>query len=160
MSEWAEILWGFTKFTFKQMPILKNKKSFIPKKKIIEALNRAKIVPTDGALLTQFSLTVLFCGIYLVNFKESNQPINTLYLLHSLNWILGMSILLFFESMWMSEHSERWHLFYMYVFWETFFHSGGKEWYFCYQNCSDLQWEKIVLFSGREKLFKFEAEGR
>ena len=31
---------------------------------------------------------------------------------------------------------------------------------FCYQNCSDLLWEKIVLFSDREKLLKFEAEGR
>ena len=29
---------------------------------------------------------------------------------------------------------------------------------FCYQNCSDLLWEKIV--SDREKLLKFEAEGR
>ena len=27
---------------------------------------------------------------------------------------------------------------------------------FCYQNCSDLLWEKI----DREKLLKFEAEGR
>ena len=31
---------------------------------------------------------------------------------------------------------------------------------FCYRNCSDLPWEKIVLFSDREKLLKFEAEGR
>ena len=31
---------------------------------------------------------------------------------------------------------------------------------FCYQNCSDLLWEKIVLNSDREKLLKFEAEGR
>ena len=30
---------------------------------------------------------------------------------------------------------------------------------FCYQDCSDLLWEKIVLFSDREKLLKFEAEG-
>ena len=30
---------------------------------------------------------------------------------------------------------------------------------FCYQNCSDLLWEKIVLNSDREKLLKFEAEG-
>ena len=30
---------------------------------------------------------------------------------------------------------------------------------FCYQNCSDLLWEKIVL-SDREKHLKFEAEGR
>ena len=29
---------------------------------------------------------------------------------------------------------------------------------FCFQNCSDLLWEK--LFSDREKLLKFEAEGR
>ena len=29
---------------------------------------------------------------------------------------------------------------------------------FCYQNCSDLLWEKIVLSSDREKLLKFEAE--
>ena len=31
---------------------------------------------------------------------------------------------------------------------------------FCYQNCSDLLWEKIVLFSDRVKLLKLEAEGR
>ena len=31
---------------------------------------------------------------------------------------------------------------------------------FCYQNCSDPLWEKIVLYSDREKLLKFEAEGR
>ena len=31
-----------------------------------------------------------------------------------------------------------------------------REMIFCYQNCSDLLWEKIVL----EKLLKFEAEGR
>ena len=30
---------------------------------------------------------------------------------------------------------------------------------FCYQNCSDLLWEKIVS-SDWEKLLKFEAEGR
>ena len=30
---------------------------------------------------------------------------------------------------------------------------------FCYQNCSDLLWEKIVL-SDREKLLKFEAKSR
>ena len=29
---------------------------------------------------------------------------------------------------------------------------------FCYQNCSDLLWEKIL--NDREKLLKFEAEGR
>ena len=27
-------------------------------------------------------------------------------------------------------------------------------------NCSDLLWEKIVLFSDQEKLLKFESEGR
>ena len=27
-------------------------------------------------------------------------------------------------------------------------------------NCSDLLWEKNVLFSDQEKLLKFEAEGR
>ena len=31
---------------------------------------------------------------------------------------------------------------------------------FCFQNCSDLLWERIVLSSYREKLLKFEAEGR
>ena len=31
---------------------------------------------------------------------------------------------------------------------------------FCYHNCSDLLREKIVLFSDREKLLKFETEGR
>ena len=30
---------------------------------------------------------------------------------------------------------------------------------FCYQNCSDLQWEKNCS-SDREKLLEFEAEGR
>ena len=30
---------------------------------------------------------------------------------------------------------------------------------FCYQNCSDLLWEKNCS-SDREKLLKFEAEGR
>ena len=30
---------------------------------------------------------------------------------------------------------------------------------FCYQNCSDLLWEKIVQ-SDREKLLKFEAKGQ
>ena len=30
---------------------------------------------------------------------------------------------------------------------------------FCYQNCSDLLWEENCS-SDREKLFKFEAEGR
>ena len=30
---------------------------------------------------------------------------------------------------------------------------------FCYQNCSDLLWEK-KCYSDREKLLKFEAEGR
>ena len=30
---------------------------------------------------------------------------------------------------------------------------------FCYLNCSDLLWEKIVS-SDREKLLKFEAEGQ
>ena len=32
-----------------------------------------------------------------------------------------------------------------------------KEMVFCYQNCSDLLWEKI---SDKEKLLKFEAESR
>ena len=31
---------------------------------------------------------------------------------------------------------------------------------FCYQNFSDLLWEKKFLFSDREKLLKLEAEGR
>ena len=31
---------------------------------------------------------------------------------------------------------------------------------FCYQNCSDLLWEKIVLLTDREKLLKIKAEGR
>ena len=30
---------------------------------------------------------------------------------------------------------------------------------FCYQNCSDLLWEKKIL-SDREKLLKFKAEGQ
>ena len=30
---------------------------------------------------------------------------------------------------------------------------------FCYQNCSDLLWEKIILVI-EKKLLKFEAEGR
>ena len=34
-----------------------------------------------------------------------------------------------------------------------------REMVFCYQNCSDLLWEKIVS-SDREKLLKFEAEGQ
>ena len=31
---------------------------------------------------------------------------------------------------------------------------------FCYQNCSDLMWEKNVLVIEKKKLLKFEAEGR
>ena len=31
---------------------------------------------------------------------------------------------------------------------------------FCYQNCFDLLWEKIILSSDQEKLLKFRAEGR
>ena len=39
----------------------------------------------------------------------------------------------------------------------TFFcKTHNKEMMFCYQNCSDLLWEKI----DREKLLKFKAEGR
>ena len=34
-----------------------------------------------------------------------------------------------------------------------------RELVFCYQNCSDLLWEKNCS-SDREKLLKFEAEGR
>ena len=30
---------------------------------------------------------------------------------------------------------------------------------FCFQNCSDLIWEKVVLCSDQEKLLKFKAEG-
>ena len=30
---------------------------------------------------------------------------------------------------------------------------------FCYQNCSELLWERIVLNSDQENLLKFEAEG-
>ena len=30
---------------------------------------------------------------------------------------------------------------------------------FCYQNCSDLLWEKIALVI-KKNLFKFEAEGQ
>ena len=33
-----------------------------------------------------------------------------------------------------------------------------REMVFCYQNCSDLLWENCS--SDREKLLKFEAEGR
>ena len=49
----------------------------------------------------------------------------------------------------------------MYVdIWEENKQSKTKQWYvFCYQNCSDLLWEKNVLSSYREKLLKFEAEG-
>ena len=36
----------------------------------------------------------------------------------------------------------------------------SKDLVFCYQNCPDLLWEKIVLFSDREFFLKFEAEGR
>ena len=35
-----------------------------------------------------------------------------------------------------------------------------SEMLFCYQNCSDLLGEKKFLISDREKLLKFEAEGR
>jgi hypothetical protein len=35
----------------------------------------------------------------------------------------------------------------------------NKQMVFCYQNCSDLLWEKIVLVI-EKKLLKFEAEGR
>ena len=35
-----------------------------------------------------------------------------------------------------------------------------QKWYvFCYQNCSDLLWEKIILVI-EKKLLKFEAEGQ
>ena len=45
-----------------------------------------------------------------------------------------------------------------------YFFNFAKESYFsemvfCYQNCSDLLWEKNCS-SDREKLLKFEAEGR
>ena len=39
-----------------------------------------------------------------------------------------------------------------------FFHSCCLDMVFCYQNCSDLLWEKSVLVI--EKNLKFEAEGR
>ena len=57
--------------------------------------------------------------------------------------------------------------------WKSFWQRGNKdiiwsEWrrnylgsgmVFCYQNCSDLLWEKKCS-NDREKLLKFEAEGR
>ena len=57
-----------------------------------------------------------------------NHPLNTLNqeLLYSLNRICtwNVNFALFFK---VCEHSERWHLFYMWVcFLETFLHSGGK----------------------------------
>ena len=36
---------------------------------------------------------------------------------------------------------------------------GPEKMVFCYQNCSDLLWEKIVLVIEKKKL-KFEAEGQ
>ena len=43
-----------------QLFILKNKESFISKKNMIQAVvsKYAKLVPTDGASMTQFSVTV------------------------------------------------------------------------------------------------------
>ena len=38
-------------------------------------------------------------------------------------------------------------------------HDRFEKWYFCYQNCSDLLWEKNCS-SVQEKLLKFEVEGR
>ena len=37
--------------------------------------------------------------------------------------------------------------------------NSKSEMVFCYQNCSDLLWEKNCT-SDREKLLKFEAEGQ
>ena len=37
-------------------------------------------------------------------------------------------------------------------------YSSIKQLVFCYQNCSNLLWEKIVLVNNK-KLLKFEAEG-
>ena len=36
---------------------------------------------------------------------------------------------------------------------------GNWEMVFCYQNCPDILWEKIIL-GDQEKLLKFEAEGQ
>ena len=51
-------------------------------------------------------------------------------------------------------------------FWSTFFYSikekqnaSKTKMVFCYQNCSDLLWEKNC-FSDREKNLKFEGEGQ
>ena len=67
-AEWVEILWGSTKFYFKQMLkvsafyLQKKKKSFIPKKKILAVVSKyAKKDPKAGVLLSQFSMKVLAC---------------------------------------------------------------------------------------------------
>ena len=43
--------------------------------------------------------------------------------------------------------------------WNHMRSTGGKKLVFCYQNCSDLLWEKKCS-SDEQKLLKFEAEGR
>ena len=43
--------------------------------------------------------------------------------------------------------------------WDAETYTNKLEMVFCYQNCSDLLWEKIILFSDREKILKFGAEG-
>ena len=61
-AEWVEILWGFTKFSFKQMLkvslfYLEKQKSFIPKKIFFEPFVNTKTKKL--CLLTQFSGKVL-----------------------------------------------------------------------------------------------------
>ena len=57
-AEWVEILWGFTKFFFKQklnisVSYLVKQNSLIPKE-----IWPRYLVPTNGASMTQFSVTV------------------------------------------------------------------------------------------------------
>ena len=63
-SEWAEILWGFTKLEIKKMlnisaVYLEKQKSFIPKKNSKPRVNRFQYQNNQLCLLTQFSEMVL-----------------------------------------------------------------------------------------------------
>ena len=43
--------------------------------------------------------------------------------------------------------------------WENFVHYGLTEKVFCFQNSSDLLWEKKICSSDRETLLKIKTEG-
>ena len=72
------------------------------------------------------------------------------------NMALGKDKKLFYGHFWRLDHSimsAR-----SALNWGTRCFSPSAEMVFCYQNCSDLLWEKIVLVI--ERLLKFKAEGR